>query len=118
MKFYRYDVATHFSFDPDTETSRYGGMSVNLHEFFLVKETPKCYRIAYNWDKSLIQTKLVKKIGKKKFAYPSKEEAAKSFLYRKQAHVRILKEKLHRAKSELQIAENLNEKLHEIITLN
>jgi hypothetical protein len=115
-KFYRYDTKYYASLD-EYENASGSYPQIELHELYLVKETEKCWRIAYDWDTNLRATKLVRKNARKKFAYPSKEEAANSFLIRKSKQLRILTEKLKRAEAELNIAMNLNKKYESILTL-
>ena len=109
MKFYRYDVRYTCSLDEYDQVD-ISTPNLDLKEFFLVKETPKCWKIAYDWDTNLKHTKLIRKNSRKKYAYLTKEEAAKSFLARKTKYVKILTEKLNRAKLELNIAKTLNKK--------
>ena len=68
MKFYRY------------ENNRYSdGVRVHLHEFDLIKETPKGYWI-YAWGSK----KWVSNSARKRFAYPTEQEARVSFIKRKE----------------------------------
>jgi hypothetical protein len=109
MKFYRYDTE-YYSYLDEYENILPSHPTLKLTEFFLAKETPKCWRIAYDWDTNLKYTKLVRKNARKKYAWPTKEEAAKSLLARKKKYVDILIEKLDNARMELNIAIALNDK--------
>lgn len=107
MKFYRYDAVSYVNPDSDDNYFGFSYQKLVLLEFYLVKETPYFYRVAYDWDKSLSCTKLVGKKTKKKFAHTTKEAAAEAFFFRKKRQVGILEEQLKRAKSALNMAENL-----------
>jgi len=109
MKFYRYETKYYADLDEYENVGR-AYPKLELTEFFLAKETPKCWRITYNWDTNLKYTKLVRKNARKKYAWPTKEEAAKSLLARKKKLVEILTKKLENARMELNIAKVLNEK--------
>ena len=106
-KFYRYD-AEYYSYLDAYENAHCSSPSLKLTELNLVKETDKTWRISYDWDMDLRHTKLIRKKSKKKFAYPTIEEAKRAFLLRKQRQIKILTENLKRAKMELGLAESLN----------
>ena len=70
-------------------------VGVSIHAFEVTKETPCGYWIAcftprWRW---------VSKTSKKRFAYPTKEEAVKSFRCRKGRQMKILRAKLKRAET-------------------
>lgn len=87
MTLYRMD-ATQF-----TDSTR-----LNMVSYDVIKETPKGYWIDI-WPK-----KWVSKNGKKRFAYPTQEEAKISFIKRRERQVTILSNQLKNAKLELEMA--------------
>jgi hypothetical protein len=107
IKFYRYEAKYTASMDEFDNFSR-SLPTLELTEFNLIKETPKSYRIAYEWDQDARHTKVMRKNARKKFACLTKEDAAKSFLLRKRRQVNILSERLNCAKMELNLAKQLN----------
>lgn len=57
---------------------------VHLHEFQVLKETPRCmWIVAYN----KAGKRLVSKTAVKRYAYPTKEEALDNFVHRKKSHL-------------------------------
>lgn len=103
MKFYRYErLASWFNFYP-TE--------LQLVEFDLVKETPCGYWIKQSsWLFYDLPNKWVSKTGRKRYAYPTKEEALKSFFFKKKRQIKILQTQLDFAKNDLKIAESMMNK--------
>lgn len=93
MKFYRYN---------DTLCANVG-VRIYLYEFNMIQETPKGYWIGYYNKKE----KWVSKTAKKRYAYPTKEEALASFKARKERQIEILEHQLNRAKTALSKAEIL-----------
>ena len=102
MKFYRYYNQ---------------GADVILEKFKLFKETPAGYWIIPEyWSVADEMTtsinerynKWISKTSRKRFAYPTKEEALESFKMRKQRQIPILKAQLECAKEALKVAENID----------
>ena len=91
MKFYRYE---------ETRVANIG-VRVHLREWKLLKETPKGYWIVPEWDDSAYHKKWVSNSSKKRFAYPSEEDAMKNFIARKKRQIEILKYKLKDARDAL-----------------
>jgi len=89
MKFYRY-------YDSVTTI----GVIVYCTVLYLIKETPKGYWIGY-MDYNDKPTCWVSKTAKKRYAYPTKQEAWDSFKARKARQVNILTKKLDIAKQAL-----------------
>lgn len=87
MEFYRYDSYV-------TNDSK---VLVKLSTYSLVKETPKGYWIC---DKIGFEH-WVSKTSKKRYAYPSKQEALDSFIKRKEKQIKILSPKFSVAKAAL-----------------
>lgn len=102
MEFYRYE---------DMRT--WGETLVYERVFYLVSETPKGYWIHsrpnfkkgdlyfYPHDKPY----WVSKTARKRFAYPTREQALQGYLARKQRQIVILEDKLEIAKEAIIIAE-------------
>jgi hypothetical protein len=109
IKFYRYDAEYTGSVDEDGLISS-SFPTLRLTEFNLIKETLKSYKVVEDWDAHSQYPKIFRKKARKKFACLTKEEAAKSFLMRKQRQVKILSGQLNRARMELNLAEDLMEK--------
>ncbi len=85
----------------------------DLQEYVLVKETPCGYWIIEDYMERYAESDIAKrywvsKTGTKRRAYPTKEEAALSYLKRKEKQVKILTERLADAKGYLQQAMKLN----------
>ena len=99
MNFYRH-----------TETSYESGVQLDVKEYKLVRETPKGYWIIddlWDYDEESVETykKWVSKTARKRWAYPTKEEALVSFKARKRRQIRILTYQLSEAKTALKLAE-------------
>ncbi len=94
MILYRYD-------ERDYGEGCHPAVRIQLYEYSVVRETPKGYwiRIPYYFGK-----KWVSNYTKKRFAYPSTEEAMLSFKARKRRQVAILEYKLSRASMALALA--------------
>lgn len=105
MKFYRYEIY---------QTSLFAGFpmtDVKLMNFNLHKETPKGYWIGYGFyapDMLRGNSRWVSKDGRKRYAYPTKEEAMVNFVKRTEKRIKILKAQLHATESGLAIAQKLN----------
>lgn len=97
MKFYRYE-----------ETVANIGVKVNKIEYLLFKETPKGYWIRKTWDTKAEYKRWVSKTAKKRYAYPTKEEAMIAFKARKKRQVQILKANIEIAESALYFVEHNN----------
>ena len=95
MKLYRYHE--------DDIGEGYGPrIRVRLYAFNVVRTTPKGYWISIPYSFKL---KWVSSEAKKRFAYPTKEEALQSFRARKRRQVAILSYQLERAKMALNVSE-------------
>lgn len=99
MKFYQYDTST-WEYYP----------KITLTEFESVKETPCGYWIIRanlpHWIQ-LPKKRWISKTSRKRFAYPTKQEALTSFIMRKKRQIQILDIQLDSAKSALSKAENM-----------
>jgi len=99
LKFYRYGSIYHDD-----------GPRVCLYEYNLQKETPCGWWISLNANGFLDfgeKPRWVSKTARKRYAYPAKEEALKSFKFRKIRQIKILKARLSGAEHELDIAKNM-----------
>ena len=88
ITFYRYDSIYYES-----------GPVLHLTKYHSVKETPKGYwvvseYIVGNYDNYKGLQKWTSKTGRKRFAYPTEQEALYSFIRRKQLQVKILNTQL------------------------
>jgi len=112
MEFYRYiDRQYSDGYDDNHLSSLFSSnLKVELMTFNLHKETPKGYWIGYGHitEGGLRSTsRWVAKYGKKRYAYPTKKEALRSFRARKKQQVRILGNQLRTAKMALLDAESM-----------
>lgn len=76
------------------------GTRVFKREYSFIKETPCGYWIEdHSWPFELSNQRWwVSKTSRKRFAYPSEEQAIESFVARKRQHIRYTKMRLVRAK--------------------
>lgn len=80
---------------------------VLLHEYDIIKETPKGFWIDYYSNYSHGNKKFVRKEGIKKYASQTKEGAKKDFIARRNKQISILESRLERSKLELEIAKKM-----------
>jgi len=120
IKFYRYEIRNYASLgaDGDYVSSSIPNPKVELTEFNLHKETPKGYWIGYGYyyptDSLRGKSHWISKTSKKRYAYPTKEEALKSFIYRQKYALKILDYQILNRKFALNIAESMLEKMKTI----
>jgi len=114
MKFYRYEDML---MDWDYRFNQPGRVSIYLIEFELINETTKGYWISKYPSKeysisnkripmvlspiseeSIIEKRWISKESRKKYAYPTKEEALSGFIARKNRQITILDRKLKQAR--------------------
>ena len=117
MKFYRFEESEYCGLDsaldgefmdPNHPKPLVRLITLNLH-----KETPQGFWIGYGEPSKLFSTsRWISKYGKKRYAYPSKEQALWSFFKRKKQQVRIVKNQVRRAERALEDAERML-KIHE-----
>lgn len=94
MIFYRYEAREYavLGMDGDYESSPFPNPKLELREFVLKKETPKGYWIgSEHWN---LGQRWIPKVSKKRYAYPTKEEAMINFIKRTEKRVGILKRQL------------------------
>jgi hypothetical protein len=117
MKFYRYDIVEYAVWDHDGEftSPRYPNPSVELREYNLFKETPQGYWIGYGELNGIYgKAKWISKTSRKRFAYPTKEEALTNFIKRNQRRVRILKWQIDSCSIAVNIATEMLKKEQEL----
>lgn len=81
MKFYRYEI--------DYNRSSIYGVVVKCNIYLLQRETECGF-----WISDGILDKWILKKSKKRFAYPTKNEAKINFIKRKEKYIKILEDKL------------------------
>lgn len=115
MEFYRY-VAQQFTSINDNELSlRFNpNITLSLYTYNLHKETPKGYWIGYGHpDNGYVKgdSFWVSKTAKKRYAYPSKEEALTNYIKRTERRVKILRGQISNAEDGLSKANKLQKEL-------
>lgn len=83
------------------------GPRVDLEEFDMIKETQCGWWIIQAGTYDDYGKKWVSKTAKKRYAYPTKEEALIGFKARKERQISILKARLSGAEHELDIANDI-----------
>jgi len=100
MKFYRYESRTYASIDEfgDFVSPSIPDVRVILQTYDLIRETPKGYWIGWLWGNGSIGYKRwVSKTSRKRYAYPTKEEAMNNFVKRTERRIKILKNQTRQA---------------------
>jgi hypothetical protein len=107
-KFYRYETVQYATHDHDGElvSSPFPNPTLQLREFNLHKETPKGYWISYGGLTLSSPSRWISKTSKKRYAYPTKEEALNNFIKRKEYQIKLLEYQLSSAKIALSLAKN------------
>jgi len=110
MKFYRYRAVQYADIDMFGEfsSSSFLNPSIVLDTYNLVKETPKGYWIAYGGVTGNLtgEKRWISKTSRKRYAYPSKEEAMVNFIKRTESRINILQKQVDFCKSALSIAKS------------
>jgi hypothetical protein len=103
MNFYRYETVEYASIGWDGEytRSKIPNPSLELRTFDLIEETPKGYWIGFINCKF----KWVSKTSKKRYAYPSKEEALNAYILRTKKRIEILNYQISSCNIGLDLAE-------------
>ena len=115
MEFYRYEAHEYAALDYDGEftSSLFSNPKLSLYTYNLHKETPKGYWIGYGHpDNGYSQgdSRWVSKTAKKRYAYPTKEEALINFIKRTERRVEILSRQINVCKITLKYAEAFKKK--------
>jgi len=108
MKFYRYEAVVYASMSNDDGDYGYSKLfrdrpKMVLHTYNLHKETLKGYWIGYGHPNNGYQShsKWVSKTAKKRYAYPTKEEAMINYIKRTERRIGILKAQLQNSEDGL-----------------
>ena len=109
MKFYRYEIVEYAVMDMNGEYTNpvFPNPCLELREYDLISETPKGYWVGYNMGSSFIPKKWVSKTSKKRFAYPTMEEALTNFILRTEKRLKILDWQLRVCKISINLAKNI-----------
>ena len=115
-KFYRYYIENYASIglDGDFHVPTIPNPTVRFHEYDLYKETDKGYWIKYhcfNVNKIRRDCKWVSKTSRKRFAYPTKEEALMSFIIRQERRIAILEYNMENCISAVDKARKMMDKI-------
>lgn len=119
MEFYRYEIESrsHYGYDMDgnyTSSKLPPTITLELHEYVLYKETPKGYWICLEfWKNGGHGKRWISKTSRKRYAYPTKEEAMNNFLKRTEKRIKILKTQLYASEYGLHLANKLKENNYE-----
>lgn len=107
MEFYRYNYYEEGSVYDEEPFSlkRYPNVKIHLALFYLVKETEKGYWIRHQYD-SINFKRWVSKTAKKRFAYPTKEEALNNLIIRTKRRLDYLEHDINACRKVLILAEN------------
>lgn len=132
MKFYRYEAIEFAQMDSDTGEyidRVFPNPQLQVNEYDLLKETPKGYWIGYGSLNEALRNnkkgvyywkKWVSKTSRKRFAYPTKDEAIENYIKRTEKRLKILEWQVMECRVGLDLAkakkdEILNANLREII---
>lgn len=111
MQFYRYEAHEYAVMDYDGEyiSSPIPNPRLVLYTYELHKETPKGYWIGHGFyapENLRSNSRWVSKTGKKRYAYPTKEEALSNYIKRTERRIKILKRQLWSIELALNIAKS------------
>lgn len=105
---YRYVDIQYAGYDPWAEfeqpPSTLNDLKVELREYEVLKETPKGVWLYASRGYGFRSTTFVRQEARKRFAAPTKDEALRDFIARKQAQVRIYSARLARAERAIELA--------------
>jgi len=108
--FYRYEAVQYVVHDVDGELilPEFPNPTVKLKKYDMLKETPKGYWIG---DKHFpeVMYKWISKTSKKKFAYPTKQDALLNFIRRTQKRIKILEYQIIFCKMALNVTERIKQ---------
>lgn len=111
MKFYRYEAVQYAELDHDGEyvSPSFPNPTIVLREYNLHKETPKGYWIGWGHSDYGLQShsRWVSKTARKRFAYPTKEQALLNYVKRTERRVGILKAQLRASEVALNKAKSM-----------
>jgi hypothetical protein len=108
-KFYRYEwyEQASLSYDGDDyfRDTSYSNPKIRLETFELVKETEKGYWITYSFFSNY--KKWIPKESRKRFAYPTKEEALTNLIKRTEKRISLLERQLKSCKTVVMQAKDM-----------
>lgn len=110
MKFYRYEQVEYAEQDYEGEycAPSYPNPKLELREFSLYKETEKGYWIGYgDFGRLHSKGRWISKTSRKRFAYPTKEEAINNFILRTTKRKKILKWQIRCCEITINLAEEV-----------
>lgn len=112
MEFYRYELRSYCSMETEPCSPKYscslGSFShtkLELNIYNLIKETPKGYWIAYGNSYFYGNKRWISKTSRKRYAYPTKEEALINYIKRTEYRMKILQNQLYNCEDGLKLAE-------------
>jgi len=110
MEFFRYEWVQYASvdYDGDYVVSSFPDPKLVLRRYELIKETEKGYWIGY---KSINYKKWIPKESRKRYAYPTKEEAIENFKARTKRRIEILERTVSCCKIALNLANSKTDKI-------
>jgi hypothetical protein len=110
MNFYRYETVQYASLgmDGDYTSSKIPNPKLELRTYDLIKETTKGFWIGYG--EIMHYKRWISKTAKKRFAYPTKEEALNGYITRTKKRMEIMEYQLSSCKMGLGLADMEKEK--------
>ena len=111
MNFYRYETMQYASMgmDGDYIRPKFPDPKLELRTFDLIGETPKGYWIGYTGRNS--KFKWISKTSKKRYAYPTKEEAINAYIKRTTRRIEIMEYQISSSMIGLSLANSEKEKI-------
>lgn len=114
IQFYRYEAVSYasLSYDGDYVVPLIPNIKLQLQTYNLIKETPKGYWIGYGFPiegKLSSKGRWVSKTARKRYAFPTKEEALNNFIKRTEKRLKILSTQADHCKYSIGLA-----KMHKI----
>jgi len=111
QKFYRYEAVEYASMgiDGEYERSSIPNLNIELRTYNLFRETPKGHWIGYDFLYQGLRShgKWVSKTAKKRYAYPTKQEAMVNFIKRNEYRIKILKRQMWACETALSKAKDM-----------
>lgn len=105
---YRYKTAWDLMYDGINEST--GKYELDVESFIVKRETEKSYIISDIWAKR--HFRIVSKTARKRFAYPTKEEAIENYIHRTKRRVSYLRNELEHLAEFLTVADVVKNELN------
>lgn len=105
---YRYKTGWDSMYDDENEPS--GKYELAMESFIVKRETEKSYIIADIWAKK--HFRVVSKTARKRFAYPTKQEAIENYIHRTNRRVSYLRNELEHLAEFLTVADAIKNELN------